>query len=115
MPDSAQIPADIKVTHYQGDTFIRTVTLTDQDSNPINVSGATVKMEIRKVGCGDILETLDNSDGVTIGGTGNNVITLDKNINIEAGVHAYDLQVTKASVVTTYIAGDFKVIKDVTE
>lgn len=111
------IPGSYTIEAYRNDTLELTFTITDGSANPISLASADVKMQIRNRPDGDILQTLTEGDGITIGGAGNNVITISKVIGIQdGGNYAYDLQSTFASgVVTTYVRGNFILFEDVTK
>lgn len=108
-------PATLDIQIWKGDTWSQTFTLTS-NSTPINLSGSTPKIEIRK-GCGGTLMlTLTSGNGITIGGTNNNVLTISKAITIDKGNYHWDLQVTfSGGSVKTYLTGDFIVYDDVTK
>jgi len=108
-------PGTLDIQIWRNDTWQQVFTLL-ADTTPINLSGATVYIQVRK-GCGGTLAlTLTNGSGVTIGGANNNQITVNKLVNIDKGNYVYDLQVTFTStVVKTYLEGDFIVYDDVTK
>jgi len=108
-------PGKLDIQIWRNDTWQQVFTLL-ADTTPINLSGATVYIQVRK-GCGGTLAlTLTNGSGVTIGGANNNQITVNKLVNIDKGNYVYDLQVTFTStVVKTYLEGDFIVYDDVTK
>jgi hypothetical protein len=108
-------PGKLDIQIWRNDTWQQVFTLL-ADTTPINLSGATVYIQVRK-GCGGTLAlTLTNGSGVTIGGASNNQITVSKLVNIDKGNYVYDLQVTfSGGVVKTYLEGDFIVYDDVTK
>jgi hypothetical protein len=110
-------PGIYHITAYRGDTLQRTITLTDGSNNAIDLSTAAVKIEVRTKPDGDIKLTMTEGDGITVGGTGNNVITISKVISIsDSCALYYDLQATFPSgVVSTYLKGNFNVVKDITQ
>ena len=111
------IPGTYTIEAYRNDTLELTFTITDGSAFPISLSTADVKMQIRNRPDGDILQTLTEGNGITVGGAGNNVVTVSKVISIEnGGTYAYDLQATFASgVVTTYVKGYFILYEDITK
>jgi hypothetical protein len=74
-------------------------------------------MQVRPKPDGDIMMTLTEGDGLTVGGAGNNVITISRVIDIQGcGFYYYDIQATFSSgVVSTYVKGSFIVQKDITK
>jgi hypothetical protein len=57
-----------------------------------------------------------NGSGITIGGVGNNQVTVSKLIDIAKGNYVWDMNVAfSGGVVKTYLQGDFIVYDDVTK
>jgi hypothetical protein len=108
-------PGKLDIQMWRNDTWQQVFTLL-ADTTPINLSGATVYIQVRK-GCGGVLAlSLTNSSGVTIGGVDNNQITVNKLVDIAKGNYVWDMQVTfTTGVVKTYLEGDFIVYDDVTK
>jgi len=108
-------PATLDIKLWRGDTWSQTFALT-ANSSPIDLSTATVTIQIRK-GCGGtLMVTLTNGDGITIGGVSNNEITIGKVISIDKGNYFWDMQVTQSvSSIKTYLTGDFIVYDDITK
>jgi hypothetical protein len=84
---------------------------------PLDLSGATVRMQIRPSATSSTLSlALTEGSGISVGGTDNNIVTLNKLINIAAGNYVYDLEIDFGSnVVKTYLKGDFVVTEDVSK
>lgn len=96
---------------YSGDTFTSTLTFTDSNNSPIDLSGCTLKLAITKGTT--VMLLLTEVDGMAIGGVGFNVITINKEQTLPVGVYKYSLEVTFPTSpvkVVTYIAGNFSVI-----
>jgi len=105
---------DIQI--WRNDTWRQTFVLT-QNSTPINLTGATITIQVRK-GCDGVLalSATTGGGGITIAGAGNNEITVDKLVNIAKGKYVYDINVVFSSgYVRTYLEGDFIVYEDVTK
>jgi hypothetical protein len=101
---------------WRNDTWLQTFVLT-QNSIAINLTGSTITIQVRK-GCDGVLALTASTggNGVTIGGAGNNEITVNKLVNIVKGKYVYDVNVVFASgYVRTYLEGDFIVYEDVTK
>lgn len=92
--------------------------LADDGTTPIDISSLTFKMSIKPIGKPLSPSLLDFTlgAGLTIGGTGNSVLSLSKKITMKGGQYIYDLQATDGSgKVTTYMYGAINGIQDVTD
>ena len=57
---------------------------------------------------------MSNGSGITVTDASNGTFEFDAfDLNWNEGVYYYDIQVTKSSVITTYVIGTINVIKDV--
>lgn len=84
---------------------------------PIDLSTAAVEIEIRKTITSTTVElTLtEGGGGITVGGQNNNMITINKDINLTAGNYVYDMAVKFSNNnIKTYIWGNFIVYQDIT-
>jgi hypothetical protein len=110
------IPGIYNITAYRNDTLQKTVSVVDSTGSPVSFATATMKMQVRTKPDGDVLLELTEGDGLTVGGAGNNVITISKVVAIQGcGAYYYDIQATFSSgVVSTYLKGAFIVQKDIT-
>ena len=111
------IPGVYNINAYRNDTLQLTFTIKDKDNNPVSLATADLKLQVRTKHDGEVLLTMTEGNGLTVGGVGNNVVTVSKIVDIEGcGAYYYDLQATFASgVVSTYVKGQFIVQKDVTQ
>jgi len=111
------IPGVFNMRAYRNDTLSYVISITDANSAPISLANADVKMQVRTRPDGEILMSLTEGNGITIGGVGSNVITLSKIVDIEnCGNYHYDIQATfNSGIVSTYLKGLFIVIKDITQ
>lgn len=105
---------DIKCRRY--DTFQLDMDWTDSDEDPIDLTGYTFKMQVRKksTSASPVL-TIDDDD-FTKDANGN--LTIEKSsadMNMKGGNYVYDLQATSSGVVSTWLKGMFVVTDDVTE
>jgi len=67
------------------------------EGTPINLTGCTAKMQIRKKRIGTLLAEVTNANGITIAGTlGQVEVAFPANItaNVESGTHETSLQLT---------------------
>jgi len=104
----------------QGDTYRKTFKLLDGNKNPIDLTGATARMQIRtSVSSNEVQLELVNGDGLTLGGTEGTIdvemdtmqTLLPKLVN-RPGV--YDIEVNIGGIVTTYVGGEVFLILQVT-
>lgn len=110
---SSQLPVSLNFSMWKGDTFKKTLTFTDVSGNALNLSTATIKMQIRKKAGEPVLQTLSINNGIVVSGTNN--VVFNKVIDIEGGTYRYDIEVTfQSGVVRTYVSGQFKVMDDIT-
>jgi hypothetical protein len=111
------IPGIYNITAYRNDTLQKTVSVVDSTGAPVSFATATMKMQVRTKPDGDVLLELIEGDGLTVGGAGNNVISISKVCDIsDCGSYYYDIQATfSATDVRTYIRGAFIVQKDITQ
>jgi hypothetical protein len=106
-------------SHRRGDTWdgINSITISVNGS-PINLTGATVKMEFR--------QSLDSPVALTLSTTNNSILITNavggviqipaKKIEIPFAKYLYDLQVTFSNgVVKTYMSGTWEITADITE
>jgi hypothetical protein len=109
------VPATYNITAYKNDTLQLVFTFTDSTGAPINLSTATMLMQVRKKAGDTVALALTEADGLTVSGAGSNIVTISKVISIAADIYSYDLQATFASgVVRTFIKGKFTVPADIT-
>lgn len=117
MAKTSITPAQHDFEIWQGDTFTQSVAYTDALNQPVDLTTATVKMQIRDTANALIFE-LNNTvgGGITIS---NNVLSILKNFTqnqLAAGTHKYDLEINFASGIRrTILQGAFIVLADVTE
>jgi hypothetical protein len=98
MATSSSLPTKLNFRIKQGDTFNRVITIS-LDEEPVDLSTATVAMII------DGQDDLSESDGLSVGGGDNNVITINKVISW-SGSHKYEIRATFASgLIKTYYEG----------
>lgn len=101
---------------WRNDTLAINFTL-DLDGSPIDLSGCTVRMQIRPdYGSNTLSLSLTEGDGITVTGTDHNNIEVIKKITLTAGTYVYDLEVESSDgSVKTYVRGDFIISEDATK
>ncbi len=111
------IPAILDFEHYKGDTFLEVPFEILIDSVPLNLTGALIKMQLRKNYEKDVVlefSTTNNKIQIINSSLGTFKI-VEQIIDIESFNYIYDLQITLASgEVETYIKGKFNIANDVT-
>ena len=106
-------------THIKGDTFDEVAFSIKINNIAVNLTGATIKMQLKK---NDNLTipilslTSVASAGITITSSTNGLFKINSQIiDIEPFNYVYDIQFTLASgVVKTYVSGNFIIVKDIT-
>lgn len=106
-------PGNYNIAAYRNDTLQVVFTFTDSLGAAIDLSSATILLQVRRKADAAVLLSLTEADGLTVSGAGNNVVTLSKLIVLDAGAYMYDLQSTIGAVVTTYVRGLFNVTSDI--
>lgn len=105
---SETLPALVNLTAYHGDTWAQTFRLKHEDV-PVNLTGATIAAWAQAV-TGTIVHlvvTISNATAgefqLSIGSDG-----------LPSGSYTYDVEVTQAGAVTTWIRGALMVTADIT-
>jgi hypothetical protein len=101
------LPAVVNLTAYQGDTWSQTFRF-KQDTVPLNLTGATVAAWAKPYSGPVVILTATITNAV--GGE----VQLSATAPLPTGGYQYDVEVTKASVVTTWVRGTLTVNADVT-
>ena len=105
------------ITIYNGDTYSGVEFEIIVNSVALNLTGSSIKMEVRKHRDDEPIITLTNGNGLTITDMLGGKFTIDEQIlSGEPGNYIYDIQITLAdSTIKTYIKGDFVIEGDVTQ
>lgn len=109
----------LHLTAKKGDTFTEVPFVINIDGVPLDLTGATIRMQLRVDYGGKVYLDLksDVADGgITITDATNGAFKIDERvIGLEARSYKYDIEITLASgEINTWIEGTFKVINDVT-
>jgi hypothetical protein len=109
----SQLPAAINLNAYRGDDFAFTLTVTDANNNPVDVTGWTILAQIRTRP-----DAIDPPTAVFTVSVAVNVITLTLSHTVSAGIAAglyvWDCQLTNLSAaVHTIAAGSMSLTADV--
>lgn len=109
----------LNFTHTKGDTFNEVAFEVKKNGTALNLTGATIKMQLRKE-YSDVSPTLSltsvSNAGLTItNATSGHFKINEQRIDIEVYNYVYDIQFSFASgEVKTYVKGGFNVTPEVT-
>jgi len=108
----------LNFSHIQGDTFELVNIALLVNSVALNLTGCTLRMQLRKEFGGVIFLSLTSvgSAGITITNAAGGLFKINKQIiNIDANNYIYDIELIKADgTVKTYISGNFYITNDIT-
>ena len=112
------IPSKYDIELYCGDTFDLTLKFADKESEPVDLTGCSVRSEIRSNnGVGDVVAsfTADVVDPLA-GQISLSLLPSETATLYQHSKMKYDVQVTGADGrVATYVVGSVKAIRDVTQ
>ena len=101
------LPAAINLAAYRGDTWAQTFRF-KYDTAPLDLTGATVAAQARDGSTTtSLVVTVTNPTG------GEVQVALPAG-SLPAGSYSYDIEVTKAGQVTTWVRGQLVLTRDVT-
>jgi hypothetical protein len=109
----------LQFTHIKGDTFDEVAFQLKINDTVVDLTGATIKMQLRK-SYSDTAAALSltsvSSAGITITDAVTGQFKINSQIiDIEVYNYVYDIQITLASgVVKTYVQGGFNITNEVT-
>jgi hypothetical protein len=109
----------LQFTHIKGDTFDEVAFQLKINTTVVNLTGATIRMQLRK-SYSDTVAALSltsvSSAGITITNATNGEFKINTQIiDIPVYNYVYDIQITLASgVVKTYVQGGFNITNEVT-
>jgi len=105
-------------THIKGDTFEAVNFQMLVNSVALNLTGCTLRMQLRKEYGGVIFLALTSvaSAGITITNPSSGIFSINRQIiNLDAFNYIYDIELIKADgTVKTYVSGNFVITNDVT-
>jgi hypothetical protein len=109
-------PANYNIQIWQNNTWSQIFQLT-ANTDPIDLTGANIEIQVRRrPNSADADMTLTLADGITIGGVDDNQITINYDVNIDAGSYVYDMTIQFPNDnIKTYIWGNFIVYQDITQ
>ena len=102
----------------QGATFYLNLVYQDSNGVPVNLTGNTARMQLRRTFSSSADLTLTSADGdiVITGNTGNILITIsdEDTGSLEAGFYLYDLELDNGGIITRLIQGQITLAQQVT-
>jgi hypothetical protein len=102
----------------RGDTFDEVLFELEKNGVAIDLTGATIHMQLRKAPGGNVFLNFisTGSAGITITDATAGKFKINETIiNIDANTYLYDIQITFSSgEVRTWISGQFAVLNDIT-
>jgi len=105
-------------THIKGDTFEAVNFQMIVNSVALNLTGCTLRMQLRKEYGGVIFLALTSvaNAGITITNPSSGIFAINRQIiNLDAFNYIYDIELIKADgTVKTYVSGNFSITNDVT-
>lgn len=105
-------------SHIKGDTFDEVAFSIKINNIALDLTGATIKMQLKKSSDSPASLSLTSvsSAGITITSPSAGLFKINEQIiDIEVFNYAYDIQLTLASgVVKTYVSGTFNITKEIT-
>lgn len=104
----------LNISLYQGDSTNITLTFTDVNDAPIDLTGKAFKMQVSRVHTSKVLKNFAIGTGLTIGGAGNNILTVNPLNDLERGDYVFDIQFTESGIVTTWFYGNIAIKQEVT-
>lgn len=100
------------IPYYRNDEFTRSIIVTDEDDDPVDLSAKDLLMQIKNYkGDSTALYELTSGSEITVGGVNSNVVTFSGTYDLEPGSYYYDLRNTTDSETIMY--GQFIVTGDV--
>lgn len=105
-------PAKYEITAYQGATFDKVFTVSDTGV-PVNWTGYTASMQVRRYADSDVILT----PTVTLGGTAGTITVTaaaTATAAVPAGNYVYDIELTSGAYVVRILQGKFVMVGEVT-
>lgn len=103
--------------HIKGDTFEGVQFTVTVNSVALDLTGATIKMQVRKSPTSAVIDTYTTTGGhLTITNAAGGIFTFDEQIiSLASAKYYYDIQITLAdATVKTYISGYWTITQDIT-
>jgi len=105
------------IEHYRGDTFEQIPMVYNLNGNPVNLTNAIIRMQLKKENDGVAyldLTSVGNA-GITITNPIGGAFKInEQDIDIQAGNYVYDIEFNIGGTIETLIKGEFTITNDVT-
>lgn len=109
------LPCCLDIVLYQGDSWDMHAVIKDSEDVAIDLTGAVIRVQVRKKHGDPVLFEISSALEITIGGLGNNELTWIEIVDLPQGVYKWDLQITfPDGKVRTIFAGKFTTQSDIT-
>lgn len=109
------MPAIFNIEVYRGDTWDGQVFTVSLNGAPIDLTGCTIRMQVRLNRAATPILDISTTSGITIVDAAAGKFQINPVlINQPGGRYIYDIQFTTSSIVRTFIAGAFTIMDDVT-
>lgn len=104
------------ITVYNNDTYAGTDFTVTVNDVALNLTGAAIRMQVRRTRNEPAIIDIDTDDGITITDAAAGKFSIDEQIfSGVPGVYLYDIQITLSDgTVKTYIKGNFTITGDIT-
>lgn len=111
------VAVDLDFQLYLNDTTAIQLDFRTSAEVPINLSGHTIKMQVRpSIGSPQVTEEYSTTNGrIVISGAFNNIVTISSLQLLPAGSFKYDIQDVVGAVKMTLAKGSINVLSDITE
>lgn len=102
--------------HVKGDTFEGVQFTITVNSSALNLTGATIRMQMRLNSNAPVVKEFSVGNGLTLTTPASGIFTFNKQvISVPPGVYYYDIQITLSNGdIKTYITGTWTIIQDIT-
>lgn len=107
-------PATMNISFVRGDTEVIVVTITNDGTTPVDITGRTYRAQVRKTKDATAYVAFDCAVTNAAGGVVTCTLSAGNSSNLDAGISYWDFEEANGAVVTTILAGTVKVLADVT-
>lgn len=109
-------PRILDINLYRNTTWLNTIDFRDtSDNTPIDISGYDFALTVKRNAFDTkVIKKLALGDGLSVSGTGKDILTINTFVDIKAGAYVYDLIGTKPTgEIIPYLKGKIKVEENV--
>ncbi len=69
-------PANQDINYYNNDSKVKSYTVTDENGDPVDLSGDTLTLTVKKTKSGTAVETLSTASEITVSGANDNIVNI---------------------------------------